>query len=184
MPDLIQYATPFFLLLVAAEAIFDAIMRRDLYEIKDVAASLTMGIGNVIVNLFGKVLVFGIYSFVYRFRIFHIDPSQIWPWAALFVADDFSYYWMHRMSHECRLLWASHVVHHSSQKYNLGTALRQTWTGTFFSFPFYIWLPLMGFHPAMIMTIQAISLIYQFWIHTEVIRTLGPLEYLFNTPSH
>jgi len=184
VPDLIHLAIPFFILLVILEAVFDAVMRRELYQVKDAASSLTMGIGNVLVNLGGKVFVFAIYSYFYRFAIFKIEATQIWPWVVLFFADDFSYYWAHRTSHECRLFWASHVVHHSSQKYNLSTALRQTWTGTFFTFIFFLWLPIVGFSPVMIMTMQAISLIYQFWIHTEVIRTLGPLEHIFNTPSH
>jgi sterol desaturase/sphingolipid hydroxylase (fatty acid hydroxylase superfamily) len=75
-------------------------------------------------------------------------------------------------------------VHHSSQKYNLSTALRQTWTGGFMGFVFWLWLPPLGFHPAMVLTMQAISLLYQFWIHTEVIRHMGPLEWIFNSPSH
>ena len=105
--------------------------------------------------------------------------------AAVF-ADDFSYYWFHRISHGSRYFWASHVVHHSSQKYNLGTALRQTWTGTLSgSFLFWIWLPLLGFHPAAVMSMQAISLLYQFWIHTEFIYKFPkPIEFIFNTPSH
>src|SRR5262249_38603233 len=94
------------------------------------------------------------------------------------------YYVFHRSSHECRFFWASHVVHHSSQRYNLGTALRQTWTGGFISFVFWLWLPLVGFPPMMVLTMQAISLLYQFWIHTEVVRSLGPLEAVMNTPSH
>ena len=104
----------------------------------------------------------------------------------LFFADDFSYYWFHRISHSSRWFWASHVVHHSSQKYNLGTALRQTWTGTLTgSFLFWIWLPLVGFSPVAVMTMQAISLLYQFWIHTEYIKKLpAPVEFIFNTPSH
>jgi sterol desaturase/sphingolipid hydroxylase (fatty acid hydroxylase superfamily) len=136
------------------------------------------------VNLIGKAMVFGIFSLVHRFAFFKLNATSPWTWLALFFADDFTYYWYHRVSHQCRLFWASHVVHHSSQKYNLGTALRQTWTGTFFGFIFYLWMPLVGFTPMMILTMQAISLIYQFWIHTEVIRTMGPLEYIFNTPSH
>jgi sterol desaturase/sphingolipid hydroxylase (fatty acid hydroxylase superfamily) len=102
----------------------------------------------------------------------------------LFFADDLSYYVMHRTSHECRFFWASHVVHHSSQRFNLATALRQTWTGSFFTFIFWLWLPLVGFAPIMVMTMQAISLLYQFWVHTELVRNMGPLEWIFNTPSH
>jgi len=105
-------------------------------------------------------------------------------WVGAFVADDFTYYWFHRTSHECRLFWASHVVHHSSQRYNLGTALRQTWTGTAMSWVFWLWMPLAGFPPMMVLTMQAISLLYQFWIHTELVRHMGPLEAVLNTPSH
>jgi len=183
MPDLIQYAVPGFVLLVALEAAADAVMRRDLYEIKDTAASLTMGVGNLLVNLLAKALQFSIFSALHRFAIFH-SGYQWWAWALIFFADDFTYYWFHRVSHESRLFWASHVVHHSSQRYNLSTALRQTWTGSFMGFVFWLWLPVVGFPPAMIMTIGALSLLYQFWIHTELIRTLGPFERILNTPSH
>ena len=183
LPDLIQYAVPGFVLLVALEALADAVMRRDLYEIKDTAASLTMGVGNLLVNLLAKVLQFSIFSALHRFAIFHIG-YQWWAWVLIFFADDFTYYWFHRVSHESRFFWASHVVHHSSQRYNLSTALRQTWTGSFMGFVFWLWLPVVGFPPAMIMTIGAISLLYQFWIHTELIRSLGPFERILNTPSH
>jgi len=163
MIDLIQLAIPAFILLVVAEAVLDAVMRRDLYEVKDTAASLTMGIGNVLVGLLSKGMVFVIFTWVHRFAFFTIG-YQWWAWVLAFFADDFSYYWFHRTSHECRFFWASHVVHHSSQRYNLGTALRQTWTGGFFSFVFWLWMPLVGFQPIMVFTMQAISLLYQFWI--------------------
>lgn len=183
MLDLIQLAIPAFIGLLVLEAVIDAVMRRDLYEIKDTAASLTMGTGNVILGLATKAMIFGVYTLVHRFAIFNIG-YQWWAWVLIVFADDLSYYIFHRTSHECRLFWASHVIHHSSQRYNLGTALRQTWTGGFMSFIFWLWLPLVGFQPAMVMTMQAISLVYQFWIHTEVIRSLGPLEAVMNTPSH
>ena len=183
MTDLIQLAIPAFILLVVAEAVFDAAMRRDLYEVKDTAASLTMGIGNVMVSLVSKGMVFAVFAWVNRFAFFSIG-YQWWAWILAFFADDFSYYWFHRTSHECRFFWASHVVHHSSQRYNLGTALRQTWTGGFFSFVFWLWMPLVGFQPIMIFTMQAISLLYQFWIHTETVRHIGVLELVINTPSH
>ena len=183
MPDLIQLAIPAFLLLLTVEVVCDAVMRRDLYETKDAAASLTMGIGNVLVGIATKALAFAAFSAVHRFAIFKIG-YQWWAWLLLFVADDFTYYWFHRTSHECRLFWASHVIHHSSQRYNLGTALRQTWTGGFMTFIFWLWLPLIGFAPVMVLTMQAFSLLYQFWIHTELIRTMGPAETVLNTPSH
>jgi sterol desaturase/sphingolipid hydroxylase (fatty acid hydroxylase superfamily) len=183
MADLIQLAIPAFVLLLIIEAICDAVMRRDLYEVKDTAASLTMGIGNVLIGIATKAVAFAAFTAVHRFAIFKIG-YQWWAWLLLFVADDFTYYWFHRTSHECRLFWASHVIHHSSQRYNLGTALRQTWTGGFMTFIFWLWLPLIGFAPIMVLTMQAISLLYQFWIHTELIRSMGVAETVLNTPSH
>jgi sterol desaturase/sphingolipid hydroxylase (fatty acid hydroxylase superfamily) len=102
----------------------------------------------------------------------------------LFFADDFAYYWFHRISHESRFFWASHVVHHSSEHFNLSTALRQTWVPMTY-FPFWLWLPLVGFEPWMVLLAQSWSLIYQFWIHTERITKLPRfLEAVLNTPSH
>jgi sterol desaturase/sphingolipid hydroxylase (fatty acid hydroxylase superfamily) len=183
MHNLIHLAIPGFIALLILEAVLGARMRQDLYEIKDTAASLTMGIGNVVIALVTKAIAFSAYSFLYQFAPHKLGFAW-WVWAIGLFADEFSYYWFHRTSHECRLFWASHVVHHSSQRYNLGTALRQTWTGGFMSFVFWLWMPLAGFHPVMILTLQSISLLYQFWIHTEIIRSLGPLEWVLNTPAH
>ena len=129
MPNLIGLAIPAFVVLMAVEAVADAIMRRDLYEIKDWAASVSMGLGSVAIGLVTKAMQLGIFSLIYRFRIFNLS-SQWWMWLLLFFGDEISYYCFHRASHECRLFWASHVVHHSSQRYNLSTALRQSWTGS------------------------------------------------------
>lgn len=183
MPNLIVLAIPAFIVLMAIEAIANAIMRRDLYDIKDSAASITMGLGSVAVGLVTKAMQLGLFSLVYRFRIFNLG-YQGWVWVLLFFGDEISYYCFHRASHECRLFWASHVVHHSSQRYNLSTALRQSWTGTITGWIFWMWLPLVGFRPMMVLTMQAISLLYQFWIHTELVESIGPLELLLNTPSH
>jgi sterol desaturase/sphingolipid hydroxylase (fatty acid hydroxylase superfamily) len=125
-----------------------------------------------------------IFAAFYELTPLRIDMDSPWAWLALFFADDFAYYWFHRISHEVRVFWASHVVHHSSQHYNLSTALRQTWT-PMTALPFWAGLALLGFAPWMILTQQAISLIYQFWIHTERVGRLpAPFEFVFNTPSH
>jgi len=143
-----------------------------------------MGLGNVFIGLFTKGIVLGVFLFLYQYRFFTI-PFAWWSWLILLFAEDLCYYWFHRISHESRLFWASHVVHHSSQKYNLSTALRQTWSGSFYSFVFWIPLLLIGFHPIMVMTQMAISLIYQYWIHTELIKKMPNwFEAIFNTPSH
>jgi sterol desaturase/sphingolipid hydroxylase (fatty acid hydroxylase superfamily) len=185
MPNLIALAIPAFILLLVAEAIFSAIDRRELYEGRDTFASLAMGVGNVLVNLVVKGIEFAALMIVFQFAFFDLGMAW-WVWIVLFFAEDVTYYWFHRVSHESRYFWASHVVHHSSQRYNLSTALRQTWTGGLSgSFVFWLWLPLVGFHPIMVMTVRSISLIYQFWIHTEAVGKLPrPIELIFNTPSH
>jgi sterol desaturase/sphingolipid hydroxylase (fatty acid hydroxylase superfamily) len=117
--------------------------------------------------------------------LFSLEYSW-WMWALLLLGDDLSYYWYHRSAHSIRYFWASHIVHHSSQKYNLATALRQTWTGGITgSFVFYLWMPLLGFEPIAILFMHSVSLLYQFWIHTELIDRLPKwFEFIFNTPSH
>ena len=143
-----------------------------------------MGIGNVIINVGWKFVVVAAYVALYELTPLRLDPGDWWVWVLLFFADDLSYYWFHRVSHESRLFWASHVVHHSSQHYNLSTALRQTWVPMTY-FPFWLWMPLVGFAPWMVLLAQAWSLIYQFWIHTERIHRLPRwVEGVLNTPSH
>ena len=154
------------------------------YDPRDTRTSLTMGLGNVAINFVWKFAVLAAYVAIYELTPLRLDPGDWWVWVLLFFADDFSYYWFHRISHESRGFWASHVVHHSSQHYNLSTALRQTWVPMTY-FPFWLWMPAVGFEPWMVLLAQAWSLIYQFWIHTERIRRL-PIwfEAIFNTPSH
>lgn len=184
-PNLIHAAIPFFVGFVLLEIVLTAIRRIPTYEAKDALSSIGMGLGNVAVGILSKTFIFGAYMFVYQYRIFTLENTW-WMWLLLFLGDDFSYYWFHRSSHNVRYFWASHVIHHSSTKYNLATALRQTWTGGITgSFVFYLWMPLLGFHPLTIVFMHSISLLYQFWIHTELIDRLPRwFEFIFNTPSH
>jgi sterol desaturase/sphingolipid hydroxylase (fatty acid hydroxylase superfamily) len=181
---IITFAIPAFVLLIVAEMIYVRFSKHGRYETGDAATSLTMGFGNLLAKiLFGGIVVVS-YYFAYQFRLFEIG----WSWQALvvcFFAEDLAYYWFHRVSHERRWFWASQVVHQSSQHYNLTTALRQTWTGNI-AFGFVFWLPLVfvGFPPEMVVMFSAFSLVYQFWIHTEAVNRLGPLEWVMNTPSH
>jgi len=145
-----------------------------------------MGVGNVIISAFTTLGAVALWSWGYQHRLLELgQPAHGWSWLVLFFAEDLCYYWFHRSHHGVRLLWAAHVNHHTSQYFNLSTALRQPWftpiTGPIF------WLPLalLGYPPPMILTAEAISLIYQFWIHTETVKRLPrPLEWLLNTPSH
>lgn len=184
-PDIILYAIPFFIIAMALELYVTIKQGIKTYETKDAFSSIAMGLGNVFLGYFSKALVLLSFIYIYNnFRLFTI-PIVWWSFILIFFADDFAYYCFHRISHECRLFWASHVVHHSSQHYNLSTALRQTWSGGFYSFVFWLWLPLLGFHPGMIMLQMSISLLYQFWIHTEAIDKMPRwFEAVFNTPSH
>ncbi|MFT7050362.1 MAG: sterol desaturase/sphingolipid hydroxylase (fatty acid hydroxylase superfamily) [Psychroserpens sp.] len=184
-PNIILFAIPFFVIAMLLELYVKAKQGIKTYESKDAVSSIAMGLGNVLLGFFSKVLVLLAFFYIYEnFRLFTI-PIVWWSFILIFFADDLAYYWFHRISHECRLFWASHVVHHSSQHYNLSTALRQTWSGGFYSFVFWLWLPLLGFHPGMIILQMSISLIYQFWIHTEAIDKMPKwFETVFNTPSH
>lgn len=184
-PPIILFAIPFFILSMLFELYITTKRNIKTYTAKDAFSSIAMGLGNVFLGFFSKLIVLAALFYVYEhFRFFTISVAW-WSFILLFFADDLSYYWFHRVSHKSRLFWASHVVHHSSQHYNLSTALRQTWTGSFYSFIFWLWLPLLGFHPGMIMFQMSISLLYQFWIHTEAIDKMPKwFEAFFNTPSH
>ena len=189
MAEILYYAIPFFVLLLVLEALSFRHARDEAddligYNAKDTRTSLLLGTGNVIINVAWKLVVLAIFVAVYELSPLRLDPGDWWVWVLLFFADDFSYYWFHRISHESRFFWASHVVHHSSTHYNLSTALRQTWVPMTY-FPFWLWMPAVGFVPWMVLLAQSWSLIYQFWIHTERVRKLPRfLEVFLNTPSH
>jgi sterol desaturase/sphingolipid hydroxylase (fatty acid hydroxylase superfamily) len=143
-----------------------------------------MGLGSLVINILMKALAFAGYSFLYQYRLFDLGWHW-WVWILILFADDFTFYWHHRLSHEIRILWAAHVQHHSSQTLNLATALRQSWTELLYKYFWWFWLPLVGFHPLMILMMMSVSLIYQFWPHTELVGKLPRwYEFLFNTPSH
>lgn len=192
MSSLIYFAIPAFLVTVLLEAFFFTKAQREGsrlvgYEVKDTFASLTMGVGNVVISAGTKLAWIPLWWVIYEHRLFELPVDAVdawWVFVLLFVAEDFCYYVFHRTSHEVRFFWAAHVNHHSSQHYNLSTALRQSWTGPIVGGIF--WLPLLwlGFHPALVLMQQAISLLYQYWIHVEWLGKLGPFEWIFNTPSH
>jgi sterol desaturase/sphingolipid hydroxylase (fatty acid hydroxylase superfamily) len=187
MFDLILYAAPFFALLLGLEWLTfrhagDGALIG--YEVRDTVTSVAMGLGNLTVNIGWKLVVVGIYAGVYELTPLRVPSDAWWAWLVLFFGDDLAYYWFHRISHEVRVFWASHVVHHSSQHYNLSTAVRQTWV-PMTTFPFWLPLAVLGFRPWMIVLQQSISLTYQFFIHTERVGRLPrPVEAVMNTPSH
>jgi sterol desaturase/sphingolipid hydroxylase (fatty acid hydroxylase superfamily) len=184
LADPVQLAIPAFILLVLIEIGVARLRGVAAYELRDTAASLAMGLGNLVIAL---VLAVGTYvaaNWVYHYRIFDLGYAW-WSFVLVLFAEDFTYYWFHRLSHRSRFWWAAHINHHSSQHYNLSTALRQTWTGGLFQWVLWLPLALVGFPPALIVFQKGVSLVYQFWIHTETINRLPRwFEAVMNTPSH
>lgn len=185
MIDLTLYAIPaFFVTMFGEERLLRSRPEKKGYERRDTAASLTMGVVNSLINVGMKGVDFLVLTWISGFAPWHLDP---WSWQSVVlgvVAVDFCYYWFHRLSHDVRFLWAAHVNHHSSEHYNLSTALRQSWTTPFTSPVFYWPLALVGFDPLLLLSLQAVNTLYQYWIHTELIDRIGPLEAVFNTASH
>lgn len=185
LPDPTLYAIPFFALTVAFGFLTSWKRADRKYDVKDMVTSLTLGTGSVVAGILTGGLAVAAIFWVYQFRLFDV-PFTWWAWVLAFFVDDFFYYVFHRGAHRIRWVWAAHVNHHSSQYYNLSTALRQPWTSTFaltwiFSLPMF----LIGFHPAMIAFVGGINLLYQYWIHTEAIDRMPRwFEAVMNTPSH
>jgi len=183
LPNPVELAIPGFILLVLAEIAVARVLNRGAYELFDTAASLARGLGNLAVGLLAGIAAYYTLNAVHQFRL--IDTGYAW-WAFVLIlfAEDLTYYAFHRLSHRCRFWWAAHVNHHSSQHYNLSTALRQTWSGELFQW--LLWLPLaLAFPPALVVFQRGVSLVYQFWIHTETVGRLPwAIEAVMNTPSH
>ncbi len=185
LPNPVDFAVPFFVALIVLEMLWARRVAPEKYEPRDTLNSLLFGLGSTVAGAIFGTTIAAIGLWFYGFRLIEI-PFTWWAWIACFILDDLAYYAFHRAAHRVRWFWASHVNHHSSQHYNLSTALRQTWTGFFAtSFIFRLPLLLIGFHPAMVLFVGGINLIYQFWIHTEVIGRLPRwFEAVMNTPSH
>ncbi|MFB7085131.1 sterol desaturase family protein [Streptomyces sp. NPDC056296] len=183
----VVYAIPAFVLLVVVEALSYRFLPDDDeqgYEIRDTVTSMSMGAGSQVVGLPWKAFTVVAYAALYTASPWQLSSSSVWTWVLLFFADDLAYYVFHRAHHRIRVLWAGHVVHHSSVRFNLSTALRQSWT-PMTTLPFWLPLALLGVPPWMILLQQSISLVYQFFLHTErVDRLWKPVEWVFNTPSH
>ena len=184
MVNPVVLAIPFFSALIAGEALISRWTERGFYDQRDAWTNITLGLISVVFNgLFGLVTG-SVYVLAYELAPYRFPENAWWSWVVLFVADDFAYYWFHRVSHESRFFWNFHVVHHSSEYYNLSVAVRQSWFGGTVHWLFYAPVMLLGFAPWMFAMMHGLNLLYQFWIHTKFIDRLGPAEYVLNTPSH
>lgn len=186
LPKPAELAVPAFIILVLAEIVYGRVTGKARFEGKDTITSMVMGLGSTIVGALSATLTIGVAYYVWaNFRLFDLGAAW-WVFVLAFVLDDLSYYWIHRFGHRMRWMWAAHVIHHSSQHYNLSTALRQTWTGQLtpailFKMPLF----LLGIEPAIVFFAGGLNLLYQFWIHTEAIDRMPRwFEAVMNTPSH
>jgi sterol desaturase/sphingolipid hydroxylase (fatty acid hydroxylase superfamily) len=183
--DYILLAIPVFFLLIGIELVLARVLERDSYRLNDSVGDLACGVLQQLGGVFLKTALFAGYAALYAgYRQLEIPMDAAWAWACCFVGHDFLYYWFHRFSHEVNAGWAAHVVHHQSEEYNLAVALRQGAFQPAVSWVFYLPLAVLGFPPAMFLAVSAFDTLYQFWIHTRLIGRLGPLEWVFNTPSH
>ena len=182
---LIVASIPLFFILIAIEIVAARVLERRVYRFADSFADLGCGMIEQLLGVLVKASLFASYLALYdKVRLFDLPEGSWAVFAACFLGVDFFYYWFHRKSHEIGAFWAAHSVHHQSEEYNLSVALRQGAFQSFFSWAFYLPLALLGFPPATFITCSALNTLYQFWIHTRLIGKLGPIEWIFNTPSH
>ncbi len=182
--NIILYAIPGFIILILAELIYGLVRGQNTYRVADTISSISLG---SISRLRGLLFLgFGAWFFSRAsdgYHLFDLPSEGIGIWLFAMLAYDFSYYWFHRISHEVNLFWAAHVVHHQSEDYNLGTALRQS-GGGLIGFIFYLpWL-YIGIPAEILFASGALNLIYQFWVHTQHVHRIGWLEYVLVTPSN
>jgi len=196
--DPVTYAIPGFVLLIVIEIVYFTFKKIPFPPLGDAMASIGLGIGSIFINLGIKAITLGWMFWLYQFRLsdslgpdsvtafasFQWHAEHWWVWILVLFGQDFTFYWHHRLSHEIRILWAAHVNHHSSEYMHFSTALRQSWLELLYKDLWYAWMPLVGFHPLMIMSMHSISLIYQYWPHTEIIGKLGWFDKIFNSPSN
>ena len=181
----IVLAIPVFFLLIGVEVLITRLMAKDYYRLSDSVNDLSCGIIQQLLEVFLKTALFAGYVFLFHnTRRFSIPTTSVPAWIACFVGVDFFYYWFHRMSHEVNAFWAAHIVHHQSEEFNLAVALRQGALQQAFSWVFYLPLAVVGFPPLMFLTLSSFNTLYQFWIHTRAIGKLGPVEWVFSTPSN
>lgn len=183
LPNIIVYAAPVMIGLVILEWFISARQKKDYYNTKDTLAATTIGLVNVALSALFKVATFGIILFFWNLVPWTI-PHTWWSYVLCFIWIDFWRYWAHRIAHENRFWWATHVTHHNSKLYNWSVSFRLGWT-QHIKVIFFVPVALTGFDPIVFFICHQIAVLYQFWIHTEYIKKLpAPIEFIFTTPSH
>jgi sterol desaturase/sphingolipid hydroxylase (fatty acid hydroxylase superfamily) len=179
------FVVPFLLGSILFEVAWYSLVQQRAYPWREMAASIGVYFLRMPMILLRPLIVAPLALLAWEHRFFTVPLNTAWGWLLLFLCEQLAYYWMHRSAHEVRFMWASHVVHHTPEHIHLASAFRLGATELFSgSFLFYIPLYLLGFHPLAVSLLQGINLAYQFWLHTDLIGRLGPIEWIFNTPSH
>jgi sterol desaturase/sphingolipid hydroxylase (fatty acid hydroxylase superfamily) len=182
-PNILIWAAPAMFLFVLIEILLSHFTNRPRYDKKETIGSVFVGIGNVLIGLFLKTILFMIFVWIYNILPWRIALNW-WTLIPCYIFFDFCSYWTHNISHLVRFFWATHVVHHSSTHFNLTVSFRLSWMQyikIIFIFP----VALLGFHPVIIFFTSQIAVLFQFWVHTEYIRKLHPIvEYILATPSN
>jgi sterol desaturase/sphingolipid hydroxylase (fatty acid hydroxylase superfamily) len=186
LPRSLLLILPLFVLVAAAEGWYLQKRRGQRYDWRAFFASLGDAVGRrIIVSVVGVGAIAAVFSLAWDYRVATVPMDRWWSWVLLFLGEEFCYYWMHRADHRIRWLWATHAVHHSSNQFVLANAYRLGWTAQISgALMFMTPLVLVGFSPTMVLSALGANLLYQFWIHTELIGRLGPLEWVLNTPRH
>ena len=182
---IITFAIPIFFLLIIVEYFYGLYVGKNTYRLNDTVTSIALGM----ISRFPTMLNLGVQSVIFVFITEYLNLELLsvknpFTWIAAFLLYDLSYYWMHRMHHEIKILWATHSVHHHGEDFNLATALRQTSTGWLWKWIFYMPMIMLGIPGEVFITVAGINLVYQFWVHTKHIGHLGLLEKIFITPMN
>ena len=177
---------PIILAMIFMEVLISNWQNKSYYQKGDTYCTSGLLIGNIMMGFAIKGSILAFHFFLYQFRI--IDLASLVPlwlmWVMVFVMIDLVFYVYHRLSHRVRFLWAIHMSHHSSEEMNFAVSFRQAWFGPISKIPFFMILPLIGFDPVMIAVAGAVSTLWGVVGHTQIVGKLGPLEWIFNTPSH
>ena len=177
---------PIVLTMIFIEILISNLRNQNFYKSGDTLCTIGLLSGNIIVAFAIKGMVLAFHIYLYQFRVFDfVNQIPIWAlWIITFISIDLVFYVYHRMSHRIRFLWAIHLSHHSSEEMNFAVSFRQAWFGPISKIPFFMVLPILGFDPTIIAVAGVISTLWGIVGHTQVIGKLGPLEWIFNTPSH
>ncbi len=182
---LILFSTPYYFIIIGIEIFLSNYRHKKLYTLKNTVTNIYLMLLNGGLDLlFRSIYVGFIFTFLYNHRLIDSWQNAFAYWAILLIAEDFLYYWLHRFDHEIRFFWATHVTHHSSKKMNFTVGFRSSVFQPLYRFIYFSPLPLLGFKPLDILFVYAATQIWGIFVHTELIKKMGWLEYILVTPSH